>query len=177
MKTQKGFTLIEVVIMLAIVSAVVLILSQSFIASLRTNISGEIRQEVKQSGGFAIDTISRMILQARGIDELCPAEEALYSSLTLQSSPNEKTTIECKIDSNNILRIASTSATSTVYLTGSEVELNSDQCDNALLFTCQSVGDGQKRVTVRFSLRQLNPNAGAYEKAPADFQTTITTRN
>lgn len=172
----RGFTLLEIVVSLAILAILGLVLSQSFITSVRTNTKGEITQEVGQNGNLAVESVSRMILNATAVVSACTTDGVTSSDLVVTNTDGGQTTIGC-VPFSTILRIASSSGIAVSYLTSDALTLTGASCDTALTFTCQIVGDNNKKIHMSFYLSQKNADAGVFEKASSPFELTITTRN
>lgn len=176
-KISYGFTLLEVVVSLGILAVLSLILSQSFISSIRTSTKGEVSQEVLTSGNYAIELASRLILNANDITSACTSTGASSSEITIKGTDSVLTTLGCVVDTTS-LRIASTSGSTVTYLTSDAVTLNGEDCSDAITFVCKVVGsENKKNVTMSFDLEQRNPFVKKFEKAKVPFIVSMTMRN
>ncbi len=175
-RIQHGFTLIEIIVSLGILAILGLVLTQSFVTSVRTTSKGEITQEVMQNGNLVVETVSRMILNATNVESLCTVAGVNSSSLVLTNNDTSQSTISC-VSNSGVFRIASTTTGVVSYLTSDALTLSGATCDVALVFTCQVIGDANKKINMSFSLSQKNANVGAFDAASSPFELTITTRN
>ena len=170
MNTQRGFTLLEMLVSVAIIAMVSVVLSQVFISTIRTNAKTEILKEVKQNGDLAIESISRMVQNAKSIS--CPTA----TSLLIVNPDGGSTTIGCALDATTT-RLASTSAT-TVYLSSKSVTLGGTDCASSTLqFTCTATTGLPSHVAVSFRLAQIGTPVDQFERASESFQTSVTMRN
>ncbi len=176
LKRTKGFTLLEIVVSLGILSVLGIVLTQSFISSVRTSTKGEITQEVVQSGNYAVEVASRLLLNANTVVSACTSGGTSSSSFIVTNPDGQNSTLGCVSDSD-VLRIASSSASSVSYLTSNAVTLSGADCTSALTFVCKIIGDGNATVKMSFSLLQKNADARVYEKASFPFELSITMRN
>ena len=166
-----GFTMLEMLVSVAIIAMVSIVLSQVFISTLRTNTKTEVLKEVKQSGDLAIESITRMIQNAQSVS--CPTAQ----SLSIMSTDGYTTTIDCREVASST-RLASSSAAATVYLSSDNVSLGSAVCaSSSLQFTCNAVSGLPSHVTVSFRLAQVGTPGDQFEKASESFQTSVTMRN
>ena len=168
MNNDHGFTLLEMLVSIAIIAMMSIVLSQVFISTIRTNTKTEILKEVKQNGDAAIESITRIVQNAQSVT--CPTPQ----SLAMVNPDGDTTTLGCTVDGTT--RLSSTDAIGTVYLTSKSVSLGAT-CASTLLFTCEEVSGLPSHVTVSFSLVQKGTPGDKFEKASESFQTRVTMRN
>lgn len=176
---RHGFTLLEMVVALAIIALLSTVLSSVFISILRTNTKTERLKDVKQNGEIALESMVRMLQGARQVTTSCESTGTVVRSLSIVNSDGGTTTLECVSDGQSF-RIASTSAQSTVYLTSGNVTLGgTSSCDQSTLaFTCFVASGVPSSVMISFSLSQTGlPTGQAYESSGETFQTTASLRN
>ncbi len=167
---QDGFTLLEMLVSVAIIAMISVVLSQVFISTIRTNAKTEILKEVKQNGDLAVDTLTRMVQNATSVT--CPTTK----SLAIVNPDGNTTTIGCALD-GTVTRLASASAT-TVYLSSGDVTLGGTDCASSTLqFTCTAVAGLPSQVTLSFSLAQKGTPGDQFERASETFQTSVSMRN
>jgi len=188
---KKGFTLVELLVVAVILGLLSVVIAQVFFSTMRTNSKTEIVRDVKENGDRAIDTMTRLIQNAKSIElpSSCPERPLAGSTLdeiTLQHFDESITILKCVesvVNGVTVARIASSSASQTVYLTSHNVSVfdqtgNTNACsNNALAFTCSSVGTVPTYITVHFMLRQANSSASVENISSASFQTVVTVRN
>lgn len=174
---QQGFTLIEMVVSIAIIAVVGVALTQVFIATIRTNTKTELLKDVKQNGELALETMTRLIQNAKEITSACSIDGTSSTSLTVVGKDSGETTLECSLDGTTT-RVASVSAQGTAYLTSGNVTLGGGSCAaSTLAFTCFGAAGIPTSVTITFDLAQLGNPGQAFEQASETFQTSVSMRN
>ena len=164
MKKNGGFTLVEIVVSVAILAIVATLLAQVLFSTTHVNKKTELVASIKQNGDFALDVIARMVRSASSIQTTC--DVGVATSVQIIGADGNVTTIMC--DSG---RIASVSA-HPAYLTSDTVLCS------ALTFSCPPAdGSVQKDLTVSFTLGQVGVTETAYESGNGTFGTTISLRN
>lgn len=181
----RGFTLLELLIVAVILTLLSVVVVQVFLATMRTNSKSEVVQDVKASGDHAIEMMSRMIQNAQSVQApVSPAscDGTPIDTVTFLNQDGGQTTLSC-IESGGIARIASVSASQTVYLTGTNVTLVDSTgatgvCANhALSFSCLATGGLPISVSIAFTLKQSDNGASVFTAASSPFQTTVVLRN
>ncbi len=174
---KSGFTLLEMVVSMAIVALLAVVLSQIFSVVLRTNAKTEVSKDMKQNGELALESMVRMIQRAQRITTTCDALGTTSQSLTLISDDNGETTFGC-VEEGQAMRLASSSASSTTYLTSSNVTLGGTTCiESTLEFVCFGAAGLPSSVTISFQLSGAGMSAQSFEQSSESFQTTATMRN
>lgn len=188
---KKGFTLLELLVSAGVLSLVSVIIAQVLFTTVRLNTKTEQVKEMKQTGTASMETIRRMIQNARSISSVCTG--LVQSEMSIVSMDGLETTFRCAKDDSyttrNVYRIASDSATqeTSSYLTSGNVTLVSgngeagcgiaDGGDSALQFVCSSSGGKATSVSILFILRQQNVTTGLFEGDVQTFTSTGTMRN
>ncbi|MFH1601371.1 MAG: prepilin-type N-terminal cleavage/methylation domain-containing protein [Candidatus Shapirobacteria bacterium] len=135
-KINKGFTLIETLVSLAILAIISTVVASIIYVVFRSSEKVEILKEIKQNGESAVSVMGDLIRQAQEAD--CAA---FGDSLTIIVK-GESTILRCDSSANN--RVASNSA----FLTSSSVacqEMN---------FACQATENNDTLVSFSFTLGQ-----------------------
>ncbi len=174
--TDAGFTLVEILVAIGIFALMSGVLSSVFFATLRTNTKTQIQKEVKQNGDFVLDIMTRMIQNSRKVSSACGSLVSSNPSIDIVNPDGGTTTFECR-DDGGILRIASTSAGVSAYLSSPSVTLAGTDCTTALAFTCVVAPDGSQSIKIDFTLTQKGSSPKTYEQASNKFGTTVTLRN
>ncbi len=188
---KHGFTLLELLVSAGVLSLVSVIIAQVLFTTVRLNTKTEQLKEMKQTGTATMETVRRMIQNARGVSSPCTG--TILSELTIVNIDGIETTFRCAADTQyttrSVFRIASESATlsTTSFISSGNVTLVAnagdagcgiaDTEDAALQFVCTSIGDKVTSVSIFFRLRQQNATTGVFEGATETFQSTGTTRN
>lgn len=175
---QRGFTLIELIIAVAIIAGLGTVLAQSLFTTTRSSTKVERLTDVKQNGEYALAVMERMIRNARSLTASCSGGGTVpASSAAIENRDGYTTTFQCMLD-GSVTRIASVSAFGAQYLTSSSVTLGGATCDaDSLVFYCTSIADVPKSLKVTFQLLQKGTPVDQFEKASTVFQTNIGIRS
>lgn len=174
MKKEHGFTLVEVLVVSAILFTVGVMVVQLFFSSLKGSIKSTTLAIVKQEGDYALTVMERMIRNSREVTGGCtlspPTTFSTY--LDIRNPDDNTTTFSCAGT-----RIASASATPplTQYLTSESVAVS---CSGpGQLFDCQQFNEG--KIGINFTVSQNLPGVTprVEETAQMNFKTTVTLRN
>lgn len=176
MKFTRGFTIMELLISVSIIGLLVVVASQTIISTIRTNLKTEALKEVKQNGDITLNTITRMIQNAQTVTTACSQAGAATNQLTLTNPDGGNSTFTCIVD-GTLTRIASVSATRTVYITNTSTTLGAPPCANQLRFTCRTFGSKPGTIDIAFTLSQSAVTTNFFERATTNFTTSVTLRN
>ena len=169
-RRQIGFTLMEIIVVIALLGVVGMMAVNIFFTSLRGSTKAETLKEIKQNGDFAISTMERMIRNAQEVTSTCSGSS---SSITIRNPDNWRTTFSC---GNQIASISADLVPPvTTYLTSSKVYIS--DC----YFICDDGGLTPDKVTIHFALcetgaatpRPVRPE----ERASVTFETTVSLRD
>lgn len=184
----SGFTLVELLVVGAILMLVSLIITQITIATIRANIKVEKMRAVKQSGDFAIDTLNRYITDAVVVPAQCSVAGAENTSLPVTKTDMDGTATDYEFgctdrDSFSVLTLEDGDG-ETLDITGSSVTLISatDETTCAAsrpVYTCFSADDANVpfKIRVDFRLAPKDVQTQADETMKMDFSTEIVLRN
>lgn len=159
MKMKKGFTLIEIIVVVGILGIVTVMGTNLFFSILRGSTKTKILQLVKQNGDYAITVMGRMIRNARSVS-------GGGSSITILNSDGMTTIFSCGEN-----RIASNGAS----LVSSEVKV--EDCSAVFTVTPGEAGIKPAVVKINFNLSQAAVATRLEEQASVNFQTTVSSRN
>jgi prepilin-type N-terminal cleavage/methylation domain-containing protein len=200
----EGFTLLEMIVVAAVLAVLSVVFTQVFLTTMRANIKTEALKNVKQNGDHAIEVMTRMIQNSRSITTTCFDESEASPSATEKISiigwDGGVTTLQCKED-GTVTHIASSSSDILhQYLTGNDVTLAeitysgddmtvirgirptsstppAASCINyPLRFFCLSKGGEPVSIDIFFMLQQAS-HATRFEEAFMGFGTTVGLRN
>jgi prepilin-type N-terminal cleavage/methylation domain-containing protein len=166
----KGFTLIEILVVVGLLAIIAVISSNMFFTTLRSSSKSKTSITVKQNGDYALATMERLIRDSEEViansdGSVCVADMNKVKIKRLDGSEVE---FACEEEGTADGLIASNSA----RLTSENVKL--DSCS----FDCSSQGEFYPQVVaISFTLSQATVTTRLEEQASLDFKTTVTTRN
>lgn len=167
---HRGFTLLEMLVSIAIVAIVSIILSQVFISTLRTNTKTELLKDIKQNGELTFETMVRAVQNAD--DVICSDSKTLVVTDT-----SGNTTFTCGLN-GSITRIVMQTASGTSYLTTDNATLGGGSCGaSSLSFVCTGGTGEPVTVNMSFVLGQAGTGAQKFEEFSESFETSATMRN
>lgn len=170
-RISLGFSLLEMVISIAILAMVSIVFSQVFISTLRSNTKTELLKEVKQNGDLSMATMVRMVQNAESAT--CPDTQ----TLTLVNPDGGTTTFACGMDGATT-RLASESGITTEFVSSGEVTLGGSSCPtSSLAFACTEAPGAPTIVRITFSLAQKGTGVSEFEKASESFTDTVSMRS
>jgi prepilin-type N-terminal cleavage/methylation domain-containing protein len=176
---NKAFTLIEVIIAIAILGGITVVLSQSFFAISRANTKGELIKDMKQAGDFSLRVMEQMIRANTGIVSSCTG--APSKELIISNRDGYQTRFHCEPQTLNgrvVTRLASTSGSLREYLTPANVTMGGNDCNTSTLqITCTRPLGQSSLVKISFTLSQAQVPNSKFEAANVAFQTSIAARN
>jgi len=159
---RAGFTLIEIVVMIAILGVMGVVTSNIFFTSLKSSVKSQTNVQLKQKGNNALSVMERMIRQSI-IESNC--DGASHSSIEILYN-DDLTTFSCSSD-----QIASNSANSTTLVS----DVTSIDCSDFI--TC-TLNGATPEVIIKFTLNQGESGTGALPyRGSADFESKIIPRN
>lgn len=167
---QKGFTLVETMITITLLAVAVVLGNRLFFSVLKgTNKSDQLTL-VKQNGDYALSVMSRMIRNARLIEN-CTSDTIEIENPDEAANPANTWTKFIFDSSNKYIASESSSLLgANARITDTGVELTAGS------FTCTlGSNDEPSQVTINFTLEA--PGLRPEEKASANFQTTVEMRN
>jgi type II secretory pathway pseudopilin PulG len=171
---QKGFTLVELLAVMAVLITVGTVVFGILVASLRGSSKSEILTDVTQNGNYALTEMTKTIRFAQTVEDPSPCyqgtppEPVTASSITIRNVDNSRITYACtSIDGNDT--IASNGA-SLLDTNAVSVTSCSFSCSQDTVYKAPSIG-------ISFTLNNKGSNDSADNQAPLTFQTTVVLRN
>ena len=146
--TKRGFTLVETLLYVSIISALVLIMSIFLFLLLEAKTKAETVWEVNSEGARAMRIITQAIRSSQSLT--VPTQGNSGSVLTLSVSDGTKNPIVVNSDSSNLQIKEGTGAI--IPLTSSKVAVS------ALSFDNLSRGTSHGTVRIQFTLTHTNPS-------------------
>ncbi len=156
---QKGFTLIELILYVAILGSLLTGISMYFGMSLTTRVKNQSVAEVDRQGTLVLDYITQVIRNATSITSPVAGSNATSATFVVPTGSLSPTIFSLSGTTLQVQEGASTFA-----LTNSKVEVSS------LTFTNQSISGTRGIMRVSFVVSRANPsNINEY-----DYQKTFT---
>ncbi|HAU98932.1 MAG: hypothetical protein UX04_C0003G0036 [Microgenomates group bacterium GW2011_GWF2_45_18] len=160
--SQRGFTLIELIIVISVFVLISSAIVGVFLTTLRSDEHISISTDLKQQGSVALTHLEAMVRNAQRIS-VCESDH-----LELINADFGKTTLQTDSD-----RIASASGSSVSYFTDAFVLVPDAY---PLTFSCSTgVGETYSSVSISFGL-QIKQERSVAVPATQVFQTTVTLR-
>jgi len=190
-KSQKGYTLVELLAVIAVVIVVGVIISGILVSSLRGGSKSNVLDNVRQNGNNAIAQMSKMILYAQYFNGVstngqffttnCTQAPVVSPSptpapvnfkyLKITSFDGHQTIFSCS-NTDSITGDVTISSGSASLIDNSTVVL--DTCS----FSCLQNNIGQPAIIgINFTLSQKTSSTFSEKKATIPFYTSITIRN
>lgn len=158
-RNVEGFTLIEIMVVVAIFTLFSVSLIGILLATIRGGNKAQLTQSLHQEGDAALMTMARVIRQGESVT--CASGQA-----TVESSDGGSTIFELVLD-ESVNKIASNSSQ---FLTSSKATVSN------LSFTCYVNDSGKTTVTLKFTLAAAS-GVQVQEKFTQDFATSVSLRN
>lgn len=173
MKKNNGFSLIELLVVVALIGMIGAITTQVFILALQTQGKSEIIKEVKQNGDYAMSVMESMIRNSSDI--LSVSCNDTLNQITVQNPDGFNTVFDCT--GSNISSISgSENADPTptgAPLTNSRVKVSS--CTFRVV--CPTPPINPKYVYIEYTVSQAGVGTGPKDTSSLNYQTTISLRN
>lgn len=177
---SKGYTLIELLIVMVVLVTVGIIVAAIIVSALRGTNKAKTEDAIRKNGNYTILQMSRMIefaqsFQGVGTDgvnftPICSNPAAHYNYIKITSFDNLSTTFACNYSVNPAI-ISSNSAS---FINTNEVTLTPNKC----YFTCQRTNISDLPVIgISFELTQQSPSSFFENKASQTFSTSVIMRN
>lgn len=162
MALKNGFSLIELIVVIGLLSLLTLAISSTMLMSIVSSSRVRTITKVKQSGGYALGQIQSMIRSSKFIT----ACESTTPSISLVGQDGGSTDIFIETD-GSISRIASNSGT---YLSPSNMEVSSFTID------CEPTETEPSLIKISFDLHAARTESGI-QNPTLHFETSVSTRN
>jgi prepilin-type N-terminal cleavage/methylation domain-containing protein len=175
---KKGFTLIEILVVITLMGVIGTITAQVFIIGTRSQAKSEILKEVKQNGDYIQTVVEGMVRNAVDIPDVSNSCNVGSDSpaLTIINPDGNSTTFDCSDGQN----VASNSSSLNLTLNSQKVRVSN--CNFRLI--CPTPPTSPKYVFFTYTVCQYNAQAcpalsGEFpeNRASVEYQTTVTLRN
>lgn len=175
--SKNGFTLIELLVVVSLTVLLMMTAVAVFMSFLISNSKLAALNLVKSEGDYALSQLEFFIRNSIALETTAeiedPCEEAM-SAIAVRSMDGGVSVFSLEPDpgDDNMVKIASSSATQTLFLTSSAVEVGE------LRFDCtQPDHGGSARVGITLSIDRATDSLDEREMASQVFQTTTTIRS
>lgn len=142
---QSGFTLIELVVTVGLLSLLMITVSAMFMTTLNSNLRTQVRQQIKDEGAFILERFEFMLRNASTLSasQTC---EANLSQISFVNPDGNQTTFS--LDNNRIASVSAvTGGNSTTYPLH-----NASTVASGLNFDCGRNPSGEYYVDISFNL-------------------------
>lgn len=173
MKTpwHSGFTLIEMLIVVASFATLSVIVMQSLLITVKSSALSNSHKKLKQEGDVILSTIQSHLRNASDIDASCT--DTPTGSISFTNQDGEYVTYDCT-ETGGMTALRETIDGSASVLTSTTTSLGAETCANANLeFTCETSGDGSVYVTFRYELWSY----GSSSTLHVPFSSSVSVRN
>lgn len=163
---QKGYSLIELTVVLGIIAIMGIVFSMVFISIVTGRLKAEIAGEIKENGEYALSTMEQVIRNSKP-SPICNGQSVQIQPVD-RVPPIQSIIFSC---SNNAL--TQTNDGSTIELINSS-RVVVDDAAGSCLFTC--IPGDQVRpagVQIFFRLRQAQTATRQQDSSMQEFQTTV----
>lgn len=164
----EGFSVIEMLVVIALLGIISAIVTQVLVISVRSNLKAEIQKEVKQNGDYAMAIMERAIRNATDVDVGGCNVSSNHVTITNPDATN--TTFTC----NNAPKKIISSSGGGVDLTNNRVAWNTT-CTFRVI--CPTPPIRPKYVYINFTLTQAGVTADPNSSASLPYQSTIELRS
>jgi len=178
-KSGAGFTLIELMVYIAIIS-IILVASINFMWQImNTRTKSQVTQEAQQNARFAME---RMVIEIRGAEDVVKTGGASTfdvhpGKLTLQYTAGDvvidtaTSTVTLGGKSVDIRKLRITEGA------GSPIELTSDRVDvTNLIFTDLTQGDDKDNIRIQLTIENVNPENVVWRESSISLQSAASIR-
>lgn len=162
MALKKGFSLIELIVVIGLLSLLMIAISSTMLMSIVSSNRIRTTTKVKQAGGYAIGQIQSMVRSAKSISTC----DATTPSLTFVNQDGGTTNLFTQNDGANV-RISSNSG---VYLTPVNVSTTN------FSITCEPSEDDPSLIKFSFYLQDTR-SVESTQNPILHFETSVSTRN
>lgn len=178
---KKGFTLVELVVVVAIFGVLFIVVSGTFVNSLKGALKAEATKEVRQNGDVAMARIVHELKNARTIDQCVSATNILFTdpvtghSMRFRANNNQLTRTDMFIGNTSEEEIADSRSIRITRVSGV----------SSLSFVCTDLTGPGAHVDISFDLEYvpfgnaalLNTNTRSEDLVRIPFRTTVVNRN
>lgn len=163
MVKHQGFSLIELIVVIGLLSLLTLAISSIMLTSILSSNRVRLTTKIKQSGNYALGQIQNMIRNAKSL-ETC---NSVDSELILTNQDGGSTAVVMEIDAGGINRVASNSG---IYLTPETINVST------FSINCEPSDETPALIKISFDLHTANKSISR-QNPSLHFETSINLRN
>ncbi|MBI2465336.1 type II secretion system protein [Candidatus Shapirobacteria bacterium] len=172
--SQRGFTLVEMVMIVGVLGIIMVSVSNIMISSFRVKTRVEVADQVEENGTSVLRQLRDNIILATGVGMTCAVNsDDIGSTLSfMNTNDGVVTNLVCYEE----VKIASESANGSFDLTSPDVKVTG--CNN--FAKCELFPDSSDRITqvnLSFTLSSGNTSAPAEQSKTRSFQSSVVPRN
>jgi prepilin-type N-terminal cleavage/methylation domain-containing protein len=186
MISKRGFTLLEIVVVLGIMAIVGLFLTQIFFSTIRGSGKSQVTSAIKQNGQAAIEAMDKTIRGSDKVVEVCSSgngmviyksksETSLYTRFVYQPATN---TQNGYIFQDNATDCAATEEATSLKLTDTNTKTGVSIVSPGAIFSVNSLAGTGSLVTINFQVKPGVDVQSVYSDIdPVPLKTTIQLRS
>lgn len=177
MKNSKGYTLIELLIVMVVMITVGLIVATILVSSLRGTNKTNTINTIRENGNYAQLQISKMLEFAQSFGGVSPnGNPGTYITNCLSPTTQYNFVKITSFDNGQTVFSCNTSA-SIIASNGASLINSSDVSLSSCYFTCSRNVSQPPIIGINFTLSQKSPNAIFEKRASILFETSVILRN
>lgn len=167
---QKGFTLIEMMVVVALLAITVGVTSDILISLVRTNTKTQVLNEIEQQANFVSLKIEKELRDARLISQ--PENGGSGNTLEFQTKDGSTVTYSLGTDSRVLMRT----------VTGVNLPVTWDGSPGGVAVSCggncfEVIGSSPQVVKINMTFRQAQDEAGVSYSGEAKIESSIVVRS
>lgn len=168
---KKGFTLIEIVVIVGVLSLIMISLTSILSGVFNSQSKNKSNDNINQQGNWVIEEIKKNLMNASGTGFTCPI--GIGKSVSFLNVKNGSRTVLGCLGSSGNYRIASVSANSATLFTKNN-SLQITDCNEFI--SCDTLSSLEvSNVTIKFNLNTGDVSSPVY--VTKDFELNVTLRN
>ncbi|OGG25178.1 hypothetical protein A3E42_01290 [Candidatus Gottesmanbacteria bacterium RIFCSPHIGHO2_12_FULL_40_13] len=172
MTLNKGYSLIELLVVITLISVLGTLTAETFLLGIRAQAKSEVMKEVKQNADYVGQVIDNMVRNSIDIEEAqCNSDTG--QTLTIQNPDGNYTTFDCT--GSVMSSISGIFPVPTVSLNLSSTRVAIEECNFRII--CPTPPLNPKYVFLNFKVSQTGSSLPKEQQASIEYQTTVSLRN
>lgn len=160
---KKGFTLIEMLVVISLIGLIAVTASGFLIVSLMSSAKANVTKEIRQTGNYALSVMEGLILTSTSVG--CTSPNYVH----VKDINGNLATFECRDGGS----ISSSSATITTPVNLISTNVTVSGCN----FNCSTQPGLPTKVHLEYTLNKGDANSRPSERASVTFETEVLNKN